>query len=270
MNWRVVGLIESQMHSASPDAAKSAVREMHAVEEFAAECSMVKVYASEMLDYVVDEGVQIHGGYGFHQDYAVERYYRDARINRLFEGTSEINRLVITGMPLKRAARGQLPLLDAAHEVLSKIEKPDSASEKRGSSEEARLVRNAKQIALLTLGVAYEKYGVQLEKQQEVIMNISDIITEVFAMESSLLRCQKLAAAGQGTNASDFCSVYLRDAITRIETFSRAVLSACSEGDGLHKRLTALRSYADHEPVNSVALRRKIAARLLSAEKYMV
>jgi len=138
------------------------------------------------------------------------------------------------------------------------------------SSEEARLVRNAKQIALLTLAVANEKYGAQLEKQQEVIMNISDIIMEVFAMESCLLRCQKLAVAGQGVNATDFCSVYLRDAITRIETFSRTVLSACSEGDGLRKRLAALRSYADYEPVNSIALRRKIAARLLSGEKYTV
>ena len=112
MAWRVVGLIESQMHAA--ESANNQNQELKAIEEFAAECSMVKVYAAEMLDYVVDEGVQIHGGYGYHQDYAVERYYRDARINRLFEGTSEINRLVITGMPLKRAARVLLPLFEAA------------------------------------------------------------------------------------------------------------------------------------------------------------
>ena len=270
MNWRVVGLIDNLKHALSSETGKSAVSEMKALEEFAAECSMVKVYAAEMLDYVVDEGVQIHGGYGFHEDYAVERYYRDARVNRLFEGTSEINRLVITGMPLKRAARGQLPLLEAALAVLGQVEKPGSTSEKRVNNEEARLVRNAKQIALLTLGVAYEKYGAQLEKQQEVIMNVSDIIIEVLAMESSLLRCQKLAAGGQGTNAADICSVYLRDAITRIEAFSRTVLSACSEGDGLRKYLAALRNYADHEPVNSIALRRKIAVRLLSAGKYTV
>ena len=118
MTWRVVGLIENQMHGASPESADGSNQELKAIEEFAAECSMVKVYAAEMLDYVVDEGVQIHGGYGYHQDYAVERAYRDSRINRLFEGTSEINRLVITGMPLKRAARGLLPLLDAARAVL--------------------------------------------------------------------------------------------------------------------------------------------------------
>src|ERR1039458_967810 len=123
MAARVVGLIENQMHGASPESTDGSTKELKAIEEFAAECSMVKVYAAEMLDYVVDEGVQIHGGYGFHQDYAVERYYRDSRINRLFEGTSEINRLVITGMPLKRAARGQLPLLEAARAILQQTER---------------------------------------------------------------------------------------------------------------------------------------------------
>src|SRR5271155_3411089 len=122
MAWRVVGQIESQMHGAASGASESASQELKAIEEFAAECSMIKVYAAEMLDYVVDEGVQIHGGYGYHQDYAVERAYRDARINRLFEGTSEINRLVITGMPLKRAARGLLPLFEAARAVLQQTE----------------------------------------------------------------------------------------------------------------------------------------------------
>src|SRR5579864_9508502 len=145
MAWRVVGQIENQMHTATE---AGSTQELKAIEEFAAECSMVKVYAAEMLDYVVDEGVQIHGGYGYHQDYAVERAYRDARINRLFEGTSEINRLVITGMPLKRAARGLLPLLEAAHAVVQETEpQPEGES----SDAELNLVHNAKRIALLTL-----------------------------------------------------------------------------------------------------------------------
>ncbi len=188
MAWRVVGLIENQMHGASAESAGGSNRELKAIEEFAAECSMVKVYAAEMLDYVVDEGVQIHGGYGYHQDYAVERAYRDSRINRLFEGTSEINRLVITGMPLKRAARGQLPLLEAARAILQQAE-PGTAD--AGADEELSLVHSAKNIFLLTLGVAHAKYGAQLEQQQEIIMNLSDIIMEVFAMESSLLRSRK-------------------------------------------------------------------------------
>jgi len=269
MAWRVVGLIENQMHGASTEttsASASGSQELKAIEEFAAECSMIKVYVSEMLDYVVDEGVQIHGGYGYHQDYAVERAYRDSRINRLFEGTSEINRLVITGMPLKRAARGQLPLFEAARAVLQEVEPPLTNTD----DSEFSLVRSAKKIALLTLGVAHAKYGAQLEQQQEIIMNLSDIIMEVFAMESALLRSRKLAATGTGANAADACAVYLRDAIAKVEFASRTVLSASVEGDELRRYLSRLREYAGHDPVNAIALRRQIARRLLSNERYTV
>jgi alkylation response protein AidB-like acyl-CoA dehydrogenase len=270
MAWRVAGLIENQMHGASEKSAGASNQELKAIEEFAAECSMVKVYAAEMLDYVVDEGVQIHGGYGYHQDYAVERAYRDSRINRLFEGTSEINRLVITGMPLKRAARGQLPLLEAARAILQQTE-PQAADAARESNDaEMNLVHNAKKMALLTLGVAHEKYGAQLEQQQEIIMNLSDIIMEVFAMESSLLRSRKLAAAGGGVNVADACAVYLRDAIARVEFSSRTVLSACALGDELRRNLSRLRGYANHDPVNAIGLRRQIAGRLLASERYTV
>src|SRR5277367_4428002 len=176
MAWRVVGLIESKMHEVqTPQDSAAANQELKAIEEFAAECSMVKVYAAEILDYVVDEGVQIHGGYGYHQDYAVERAYRDARINRLFEGTSEINRLVITGMPLKRATRGLLPLFEAARAILQQTDRArqiEDAARESGDAESS-LIRNAKKIALLTLAVAHEKYGTQLEQQQEIIMNLS-------------------------------------------------------------------------------------------------
>src|ERR1043165_8502824 len=182
MAWRVVGLIQAQLSGAEHGSADSTRMELKAAEEYAAECSMVKVFAAEMLDYVADEGVQIHGGYGFHQDYAVERAYRDARINRLFEGTSEINRLVISGMPLKRAARGLLPLLEAAREELSKPSKETGYAEK--GDQEMRLVRSAKRITLFTLGIAHEKYGADLEKQQEIVMGLSDLLMETFAMES--------------------------------------------------------------------------------------
>jgi hypothetical protein len=197
----------------------------------------------------------------------VERAYRDSRINRLFEGTSEINRFVITGMPLKRAARGQLPLLEAARAILQET---TPHSREAGADAEMNLVRNAKKIGLLTLGVAHEKYGAKLEQQQEIIMNISDIIMEVFAMESALLRSRKLAAAGRGVNAADASAVYLRDAMGRIELFSRTVLSACGEGEELRRNLSRLREYADHDPVNTIALRRQIAGRLLSSERYTV
>jgi alkylation response protein AidB-like acyl-CoA dehydrogenase len=267
MTGRVVGLIQNQMHSRSPDNSDNSNRELKAIEEFAAECSMVKVYGSEMLDYVVDEGVQIHGGYGYHQDYVVERAYRDSRINRLFEGTSEINRLVITGMPLKRAARGLLPLFEAAHAILQQRElEPahDSSNDAQSS-----LVDGAKKIALLTLGVAQQKHGARLEQQQEITMNLSDIIMEILAMESGLLRSRKMVE-GTGVNAADACAVYLRDAITRVELSSRTALRACAKGEELRRYLSRVHAFASHDPVDASALRRQIAGRLLASERYAV
>ncbi|HEV7520712.1 MAG TPA: acyl-CoA dehydrogenase family protein [Candidatus Angelobacter sp.] len=261
MAWRVIGLIQAQLSEAEQGSPDSTKIELKAAEEYAAECSMVKVFAAEMLDYVADEGVQIHGGYGFHQDYAVERYYRDARINRLFEGTSEINRLVISGMPLKRAARGLLPLLEAAQKEVA-----SSGGDEAGADPEARLVRNAKRIALFTLGVAHQKHGADLEKDQEVVMSLSDLFMETFAMESTLLRCRTLAASGKNT-ANDVCQVFLRDAISRMQAASQNVLSACS-GNDLERHMSRLRLLADYQPVNAIALRRNIAERLLGSERY--
>jgi alkylation response protein AidB-like acyl-CoA dehydrogenase len=268
MVWRVVGLIESQLAPSAREPRADSRTELKAVEEYAAECSMIKVYASEMLDYVVDEGVQIHGGYGYHQDYAVERAYRDSRINRIFEGTNEINRLLITGMLLKRAARGQLALIPAVQSVFSEMLKGVTGS--ASSDEEARLVGNAKKIALLIIGIAYQKYAAELEKQQELLINISDITMEVFAMESSLLRTRKLAAAGKGTNAADMCSVFLRDAMARVEISARNVIGACSEAKGLRQDMAALRNFANYDPIDAVALRRNIAGRLLGIGHYTV
>jgi hypothetical protein len=257
----VVGLIQAQLSGAGHDSADSAKVELKAAEEYAAECSMVKVFAAEMLDYVADEGVQIHGGYGFHQDYAVERYYRDARINRLFEGTSEINRLVISGMPLKRAARGVLPLLEAAQNELA-----SDGQTQAGEDPENRLVRNAKRIALFTLGVAHQKHGAELDKHQEVVMSLSDLFMETFAMESTLLRCRNLAATGNST-ANAICQVFLRDALSRMQAASQNVLSACS-GNDLEHHMNKLKSLADYQPVTAIALRRGIAERLLGSERY--
>lgn len=259
MTWRVVGLIDSQLHSAT--VRSDSATELKAVEEYAAECSMIKVYASEMLDYVVDEGVQIHGGYGYHQDYSVERAYRDSRINRIFEGTNEINRLVITGMLLKRAARGQLPLLPA---VQAAISSPDSSA----AEGQARLVKNAKQIALLMIGTAYRKFGAELEKQQEVMMNLSDIIMETFAMESSLLRARKLAAFGKGKNAEDMCAVFLSEAMDRVDLSARAIIGACSSGNQLRDNISKVRALASYDPLDTISLRRRIARRLLDSSQY--
>jgi hypothetical protein len=268
MTWRVVGLIENmlrQVASAQPSDAQSGLK---AVEEYAAECSILKVYASEMLDYVVDEGVQIHGGYGYHQDYAVERFYRDSRINRIFEGTNEINRLLITGMVLKRAARGQMPLMAAVQPVLSQV--GDSPSGAPQTDEETRLVCDAKQIALLAFGLAHQRFGGEFDKQQEILTHISDIVMEVFAMESTLLRQRKLAASGKGANAADMCAVFLRDAMNRVEVSSRNVIGACSDNAALHKNMRTLRNLASYDPPDTVALRRNIAGRLLASGSYTI
>ena len=268
MVWRVVGLIETQLAQSAHDQHADSQTELKAVEEYAAECSMIKVYASEMLDYVVDEGVQIHGGYGYHQDYAVERAYRDSRVNRIFEGTNEINRILITGMLLKRAARGQLALMPAVQAAMkqSPRETPSSVS----SDEEARLVHNAKQIALFAIGIAYQKHGAELKKQQEVLMNISDIAIEVLAMESTLLRTRKLAASGRGMNAANMCAVFLRDGMDRVELSARHVIGACSTSGALRDNMATLRSFANYDPLDSIALRRNVAGRLLAAGCYTV
>ena len=227
---------------------------------------MVKVFASEMLDYVVDEGVQIHGGYGYHSDYAVERAYRDSRINRIFEGTNEINRLLITSMLLKRAARGQLALMSAVQAVLNA--NPDEIANSLLNDAELHMVKSAKKIALLMIGIAHQKYREELETKQEILMHLSDMIMEVFAMESVLLRSRKLAGSKKGTNAAEMTSVFLRDAMNRVETSARSVLGACAAGKGLQANMAILRLLANYDPIDSIHLRRNSAARLLATGFY--
>jgi len=267
-SYRVVGLIENELEGFNwdrPDAAKMMLK---SVEEFAAECSYIKIFASEALDYVVDEGVQIHGGYGYHQDYAVERAYRDSRINRIFEGTNEINRLLATGMLLKRAQRGQLPLVEAVKKLQAEI----LAGPSLGASgdEDTRLVANAKKVALFALGIAYQKFMNGLEDQQEVLASITDIAMNAFAMESVLLRTQKLAAQRKGEVAKDMCAVFLREAMEVAESAARNVLAASSDGDALRTNLAVLKRFTKFEPVNAIAARQRIAERLLAADRYIV
>jgi alkylation response protein AidB-like acyl-CoA dehydrogenase len=267
MSYRVIGLIEGDMPEFSWDKPDAAQVMLKAVEEFAAECSYIKVFASEMLDYVVDEGVQIHGGYGFHQDYAVERAYRDSRINRIFEGTNEINRLLATGMLLKRAMRGTLPLVEAVKKLQAELLAPPSLG---SNGDDTKLVANAKKIALLTLGVAYQKYMMALEDQQEVLAGITEIAMNAFAMESVLLRTQKMAAQGKGETAQTMCAVFIREAMEIVESCAKTVLAACSEGDALRMNLSVLKRFTKYEAVNAIGLRREIAAKILSAGRYTV
>jgi alkylation response protein AidB-like acyl-CoA dehydrogenase len=250
MTYRVVGEIETQQRANQPL--------LKALEEYAVECSFVKVFASETLDYVVDEALQIHGGYGYHQDYAVERSYRDSRINRIFEGTNEINRLLATGMLLKRAQRGTLPLVEAVKSLQSEI--------LSGAGGGEDLPAQAKKIGLFLLGVAYQKFLDKIEEQQEVVAGITDILMNGYAMESALLRAQKSGRE----NAADMARVFAAEAMDTIENTARTVLAGCSDGDMLRTNLAVLRRFAKREPVNSIRLRRKIAERLLASSRYLV
>jgi alkylation response protein AidB-like acyl-CoA dehydrogenase len=225
---------------------------MKAGEEFAVECSFVKIFGSETLDYVVDEAVQIHGGYGYHQDYAVERAYRDARINRIFEGTNEINRLLATGMLLRRARKGILPL--------------DGALKSLSTTATADVVANAKKVGLFLLDVASKKYGDTVEEQQEIVAGITDVLMNAFALESATARAQKT----RKENAADMTAVFADEIMESIKASAKTVLAACSEGDGLRANLALLRGLTAYELVNSVALRRKVAGRLLAAGRYIV
>jgi hypothetical protein len=253
-------MVESRLRDFSWDRPDASQTMLKAVEEFATECSIVKVYCSEMLDYVVDEAVQIHGGYGFHQDYAVERAYRDSRINRIFEGTNEINRLLIPGMLLKRDSRGQLSLLSAASAAFEGVDAG------RKDDAEDRLVASAKRIALVCLAAAHRKYPAGLDRHQEILMYIADMIIDSYVMESALLRSRKMADRGRNAAAREITAVLLRDAMARIEVAARNVLAAApaSGAPELVRRL------ATYDPVDSIALRRQISRRLLQAERYIV
>jgi alkylation response protein AidB-like acyl-CoA dehydrogenase len=265
MTYRVVGNIEAQLEGFSWDQPSAGATMLKAVEEFAIECSFIKVFASETLDYVVDEGVQIHGGYGFSQEYAVEHAYRDSRINRIFEGTNEINRLLATGLILKRAQKGTLPLVEAVMKLQAEIMSGPSLGG------EIDMVANAKKVALFVLGVAYQKFLSKIEEQQEVVANITDVLINAYAMESASLRARKIAGSGKNAeNANDMLTVFSREAMDTIESAARTVLAACSEGDALRTNLAVLKRFTKYEPVDLIAVRRRIAARLIQAERYVV
>ena len=265
MTWRSIGLVQSEVAAGATM--------LKAAEEFASESSLVKVFASEMLDFVVDEGVQIHGGYGYHQDYLVERAYRDSRINRIFEGTNEINRLLATGMLLRRTQRGQLPLVAAVKKLQGELFGAPAAvsfGERAPLAEELRMAENAKKVALFVLGVAYQRFLAELEQEQEVLAASTDIIMNAFAIESAVLRAQKLGASGRGELAGKMTAIFARSAMDTVDRAAREALVACSEGDALRMNLSILKRFTKAEPVNAIGVRREIAGRLLEAGSYVV
>jgi len=269
MNYRTLGMIETAIgDTTNPDA------KLRAIEEYAAECSIIKVALSEYCGFVADEMVQIYGGYGYSADYPAERAYRDSRINRIFEGTNEINRMLVPGMLMKRAMTGQLALLPAAQKLMDEVLQPSMPSldeDEETLANELKLARNAKKVALMVLGTAAQKYMMALSEQQEILMGAADIIIEAYAMESAILRAQKLHAA-QGEDAAarylDIVQVFCNDATERVEAHAKNTLAAMSEGDELRTMLAALRRFTKNTPMNTVAARQRIADVMIKANKY--
>jgi alkylation response protein AidB-like acyl-CoA dehydrogenase len=271
MIYRSAGLMDRAI-SASGDADKSQ-QSMKVFEEYAIESSISKVYGSELLDFVVDEAVQIFGGYGFHEDYPVARAYRDSRVNRIFEGTNEINRMLIVQMLLKRATSGTLPLLQAGaklrEEILAGPSFDDAAS--GAWAEEERILTGVKKTFLLVAGAALEKHRDRLAEQQEIVAELSDIVMECYAIESSLRRVQKSEAArGQGSSAvmADAARVFLHDAADRVEAGARRALAAVLEGDMLRTQSTILRRFLKREPADTIAMRQRISAAIQASNRY--
>jgi alkylation response protein AidB-like acyl-CoA dehydrogenase len=273
MSYRTVGQIDAAMSGIdknSSDVYKQIAKE---IEEYAVECSILKVYGSEMLDYVVDETVQIYGGYGFVEEYPAERAYRDARVNRIFEGTNEINRMIITGWLLKRAMKGQLALMPAIKKLTDEIMSGATAEPFEGPlAAERTLVVNAKKAGLMLAGAAAQKYMMDLENQQEILAAVADMVIEGFAMDSTLLRTRKLVER-QGEAKSQLavamCQVSLARSMDKIEAAARKVVAAVAEGDMLRTQLVILRRLFKYEPYNVIALTQQIANRVVEAGRYV-
>ena len=271
--YRTVGMMDvllSEIDKASPDAAKEMRK---AIEEYAVECSILKVWGSEMIDHVVDETLQIYAGYGFVEEYPAERAYRDARINRIFEGTNEINRLIITGFLLKRAMSGQLPLMPAIKKLMDEVlSGPSMGDEIEGPlAEERKQVANAKKLGLFVSGAATQKYMATIQDQQEVMGAIADMTIEIYAMESAVLRAQKLVELkGEAAAALPIAmtQVYMTQALDKIEAAAKKVIADVAEGDMLRTQLAIVRRLAKHEPFNTIPLRQQIAQKTLERGKY--
>jgi alkylation response protein AidB-like acyl-CoA dehydrogenase len=271
--YRTVGMMDtllSEIDSASPDAAKDRRK---AIEEYAVECSILKVWGSEMIDYVVDESLQIFAGYGFVEEYPAERAYRDARINRIFEGTNEINRLIITGFLLKRAMSGQLALMPAIKKLMDEVlSGPSVGEEIEGPlAEERKLVAQAKKLGLFIAGSATQKYMMAIQDQQEVMGAIADMTIEIYAMESAVLRAQKMVEQkGEASSALPIAmtQVYLTQALEKVEAAAKKVIADVAEGDMLRTQLAIVRRLSKHEPFNTIALRQQIAQKTIEAGKY--
>lgn len=272
--YRTTGLFEDSLSSLSNEEQKDGLKVAKAIAEYAIECSLNKIAGSETLDYCADEAVQIHGGYGFMAEYEVERIYRDSRINRIFEGTNEINRLLVPGTILRKAMKGELPLLQKAmglQEELMMMMPEEVGTEPL--EQEKYLLKMAKKTFLMVAGTGVQKYQQKLDREQELLANVADIVNEVFSMESAILRTEK-AMNKDGKEKHEqkllMTQVYCQEAFNRIEAHAKESLVAMEEGDSLRTMLSILRKLTRHTPINVIEKKRQIATRVIEAERYVV
>ena len=276
MAYRTAGMIDASLATLGEELAHNPREIQRRIEEYAVECSILKVYGSEMLSLVADELVATMGGYGYVEEYPAERCYRDARINRIFEGTNEINRLIITGWLMKRAMNGQLPLLAAIKKVMDEVMEPPSFSSGIDADaplgREAGVLASVKKMALFAAGVASQRFMTELQDQQEVMADLADIIAQVYALESALLRARKLAQSGRATAgvAAAMTGLLADESMGLAEQTARRVLAACGEGDLLSTQLAILRRLARFTPVDTVGLSRTVARQAAELERYPI
>jgi butyryl-CoA dehydrogenase len=276
MAYRTAGLIDARLAKLDAENPEQRIDAARNIEEYAVECSILKVYGSEMLTLVADELIATMGGYGYTEEYPAERTYRDARINRIFEGTNEINRLIITGWMMKRAMSGKLPLLAAIKRVMDEVMQPPSFDGAAGSGEslerEAAVLAAVRKMALFAAGVASQRFMTGLEEQQEIVADLADMISQVYALESALLRARKLAAAGRSSAepAAAMTGLLADETMGLAEQASRRVLAACGQGDALMTQLAILRRLARFTPADPVALSRTVAKHAIALERYPV
>lgn len=261
--YRTVGMIDAMIGED-----KSLQTQLNSIEEYAVECSFIKVLGSELIDFAADEGVQIHGGYGYSADYAIEHIYRDARINRIYEGTNEINRLIMPGMLLKRAIRGNLPLFKIS--AVDLFEKNNQV-EFPILTDESNAISGLKKIVLIILAQAAKHFGDKIEQEQEVLARIADVMMETYAAESALLRTVKLHAGGKDTTLHQaMVQAYTFKAVENAKTWAAEAFSRFLTGDALRKQISLIEKLAQHTPVDSIALRRQIADAMLKVNSYPI
>ena len=274
LNYRTVGYFEDRLSQLSAEEQKDGKAIAAAIAEYAIECSIAKVFGSETLDYVADEAVQLHGGYGFMAEYEVERIYRDSRINRIFEGTNEINRMIVPGTFMKKAMKGELPLLQVAQNLQSELlmMMPEDIGDEP-LAQEKYLVKNAKKIAVLAAGAAAQRFMTKLDTEQELLVKIANIANQLYAMESTVIRTQKAIDRDGLEKANQkllYTQIFSQEAFQIIEQEAKDVLLASVEGDAGRMTLSALRKLTRNNPYNLIPKKREASIKLIEAEKYVV